>query len=275
MIDTIHRRTRFDLHLHTSRSDGRFGPDEVLRRCANQGLDVVALTDHALGTVAAPWVHEIEGRRLHVIAGAELSGMHHGREYHLLVYFPHHVPQRFLEFCEAQCQRRAQRYQDAVRNLGLSGLPAADPTARAGGRALTRLHLARALVERGHASSVSNAFRRFLGHAHGTVPRLEFPMVDAIRLARACGGVTSWAHPSVHDAERHLATFVAAGLQGLEGPRPFLTSRDRSWFRRQARRHGLFLTGGSDWHGWHGDQVGLFHLETHQLTDFVDALLAA
>src|SRR5690606_6371890 len=142
-------------------------------------------------------------------------------------------------------------------------------------RALTRLHLAHRLVERGMAVSSSDAFSRYLSERHGHVPRLSFPMVDAIRLARSHGGITSWAHPSVPDVERYLGTFVAAGLQGIAGLRPCLDSRDRNYFRRTARRHGLFLTGGSDWHGWSDASPGLFRLQATELRDFLDTLLAA
>lgn len=273
-IGTLRADTKIDLHLHTNRSDGRYAPEDVLRRCAAGGLEVVALTDHDLETVS-PGVHDIDGRRLHVLGGAEISGMHEGREHHLLVYFPGEVPAGFRAFCAAQCRERASRFESAVTSLGLPELGGPDEDAREGRRALTRLHLARALVARGHATNPSDAFARFLSVGHGHVPRLSFPMVDAIRMARANGGVTSWAHPSMPDVERHLEAFVAAGLQGLEGLRPYLTSRDRGFFRKMARRHGLFLTGGSDWHGWTSDDVGLFRLEARDLRDFLDALLAA
>lgn len=275
MIGTLRSNTRFDLHLHTDRSDGRYPLQEVLKRCSEGGLDVVAITDHDLETQAVG-VHTFGDRRLTVLGGAEISGMHEGREYHLLVYFPGDVPDGFRVFCAAQCRERAGRYQRAVQRLGLSAeLEEPDADARNGRRALTRLHLARALVETGHARDNADAFARFLGDSHGNVPALTLPMTEAIRIARSFGGITSWAHPSVKDVERHLSTFVTAGLQGLEGLRPYLTSRDRQAYRKAARRYGLFLTGGSDWHGWSGDDPGLFRLEARELGPFLDALQAA
>jgi hypothetical protein len=77
------------------------------------------------------------------------------------------------------------------------------------------------------------------------------------------------------DSTNVLRAFVAAGLQGIEGLRPCVDSRDRNFFRRMARRHGLFLTGGSDWHGWTDAGPGLFRLQASELRDFLDALLAA
>lgn len=275
MIGSLRPDTRIDLHLHTTRSDGKYEPAEVLRRCARGGLDLIALTDHDLGSPVATGLHEVEGRQLHVLGGAEISGQHAGREYHLLVYFPGPIPDGFQDFCAAQCRERAERYDAAVQNLEMDDLPPSDTDARAGRRALTRLHLARALVATGRARDSHDAFAQYLGGAHGHVPHLSLSMTDAIRVARAHGGVTSWAHPSVPDVDRHLDTFVAAGLQGLEGLRPWISAKDRNYLRRMARRHGLFLTGGSDWHGWSGDDPGLFRLQARELTDFLEALQAA
>ena len=70
------------------------------------------------------------------------------------------------------------------------------------------------------------------------------------------------------------ATFAAAGLHGLEVLRPRLGARDRGRLRRLARKHGLVLTGGSDWHGWAGERVGLFSVQLHEIADFVDTLAA-
>lgn len=275
MLKDLDKRVRVDLHLHTTLSDGAFGPDEVLERCATSGLDVVALTDHDLATTVRPGVHELAGRRLHVIAGAEMSGVHDGREFHLLVYFPGEVPTDFRQFCAQQCIERASRYQQAVAALEIPGLPAPDPEALTGRRSVTRLHLARALYEQGHVGSVAEAFSRWLGSRGGIVPHFHYELVDAIRMARACGGITSWAHPSMADVEAYLPELVKAGLNGIEALRPALNSRDRARMRKLAGRHGIFLTGGSDWHGWTGERLGLFALSRQDIGDFVDALEAA
>jgi predicted metal-dependent phosphoesterase TrpH len=261
---------RFDLHLHSARSDGRCAPDEVVERCASGGLDVIALTDHDLALGLEPGPREVGGRVVHLIAGAEVSGVHQGREYHLLVYFPGEVPEGFRSFCTQRASSRAVRYDSALENLGLSGLDGPGEEARAGELALTRHHLARALVQAGHARDLRDAFARFANDGH--VPLVDLPFVDAIRLVRQHGGVTSWAHPPVQALEDHLPTFVAAGLQGVEGFRPCLNARERRRILQLAKRHGLFLTGGSDWHGWHDGNPGLFSVERSPLGPFLETL---
>ncbi|MCB9664521.1 MAG: phosphatase [Alphaproteobacteria bacterium] len=261
--------------MHTNRSDGIVCPEEVVARAVASGLDVVALTDHDLTVDVAPGVHRDGSHAVHVLAGAELSGVHEGQEHHLLVYFPGDAPDAFRDFCAERCRERAVRYERSVEAIGLPGVEAPDAAACDGRRALTRHHLARALVDAGHASDVREAFQRFADDAHGHVPRVSLPFVDAIRIAREAGGVTSWAHPPLPALRRHLPAFVEAGLQGIEGLRPLLPARDRREIRALAKQHGLYVTGGSDWHGWAGDTLGLFTVERHDLDGFLAALQAA
>lgn len=241
--------------------------------CAAGGLDVIALTDHDLAPALAPGPREIDGRPLHLIAGTELSGVLDGREYHVLVYFPGEIPPAFRAFCAAQCRERAERYDLARASLGLP--PSPDPTAADGARALTRLHLAHALIDAGLVRSRTEAFTQHLGDHHGKVRPLSLPFDEAIRVARDAGGLTSWAHPPRPALDRYVERLVAAGLQGLEGLRPGMSSDERKHVRKVANRFGLYLTGGSDWHGWDANRPGLFRVTAAEIQGFVDALRAA
>ena len=270
---TFEHARRFDLHLHTTRSDGRFDPADVLARCARTGLDVVALTDHDLAAPITPGEHTVDGHTVHVIGGAEISGTHDGHEYHLLVYFPGAVPEAFRTFCKSQMQLRAERYAQAVTALNLDGVEGPDAEALAGERSIPRLHLARSVVAAGHASQLREAFDRF--RKTDAVPTIALPFTEAIRFAVEMGGITSWAHPPVKAAREHLETFVEAGLHGLEVYRPRVRPTDRRTLKKLAKRHKLVMTGGSDWHGWNGHDVGLFHVTRYELSDFLDRLYPA
>ncbi|MEQ1566766.1 MAG: phosphatase [Myxococcota bacterium] len=266
---------RFDLHLHSTRSDGKFEPDEVIRRCALGGLELVALTDHDLPSGPPPGLHSFEGREVYLLAGAELSGMWNGRELHLLVYFPDRVPESFASFCADQCRARASRFDRAISRLGLVGLAPAEAEAVRGEVSLTRHHLARRMVERGHVGHVRDAFTKYLSDFHGIVPPIDLGFLEAIAVARAAGGLTAWAHPTVAQVDANLPTFVAAGLEGIEVVRPGVSGEDRRKLRSAAKRHGLYVTGGSDWHGW-GDEsdLGLFRVEAAEIGGFLDRLRA-
>jgi predicted metal-dependent phosphoesterase TrpH len=265
----------YDLHLHTTRSDGTVEPEEVLRRCAEAGLDVVALTDHDLISELAPGPHRFGERAVHLLSAAEISATHDGRELHLLVYFPGEAPPAFRDFCREQTRQRAARYDEAVHNIGLEGLGTADVVARDGRRALTRLHLAQDLVRAGHVVDLREAFARYAGDRAGLVPPIALAYVDAIAMARDLGGVTSWAHPSVDDAEAYAAGLARAGLHAMETLRPRLTARDRKRLKKDAKRLHLAQTGGSDWHGLYGQPLGLFQVTRYELTEFLELLAAA
>lgn len=249
---TLRPRARFDLHLHTDRSDGVLAPGEVLRRCARGGLDVIAITDHDIGPSLAPGAHVVGERTIHLLHAAEVSGVHEGVEHHLLVYFPGEMPDAYRQRLRQLSVARAERYRRAVERLGLPDLPPPDAAADAGERAITRVHLTRAIVDAGHASDMGDAFRRYTGSHLGQVPPVELPYVQAIAEARQAGAFCSWAHPPLAAVEAHLETFVRAGLQALEASRPGLSGAERNRLLRLAHKHDLLVTGGSDNHGWTG-----------------------
>lgn len=264
----------FDLHLHSNRSDGVHSPRDVLQHAIRGGLDVIALTDHDLTLPFNHGTHVVDGQSIYVIAAAEMSGTHHGREFHLLVYFPGEVPAGFARFCTDQVKMRANRYNEAVNRLDLPGLEPAPAAAVEGRLSLTRLHLAQAIVASGHATSIDEAFAKYARYPN--VPNFDLPFTQCIEVAREYGGLTSWAHPPRQAVIEFLPAFVAAGLQGLEGIRPGLQRTDRTFYKKQARKYGLYLTGGSDWHGWHQSApVGLFRLTRSDLSDFLAALNTA
>lgn len=274
-LSDLPRSARLDLHLHSDRSDGCFSVDEVLRRAAAGGLDVISITDHDLAPSAELGVEQFGGQTLRVLRGCEVSGTYEGTELHLLVYFAGPVPEAFRSWCRGLAAARAERYERARAAIGLPGVPAADAAALAGDRALTRLHLSRALHEAGHVRSVREAFDLWTGDEHHTVPAVQLDFLEAIRVARAHGGLTSWAHPPLEKARQWTKRFARAGLQGLEVYRPGPGPMVRRSLKRLTLKHGLFPTGGSDWHGWSRQQLGAFALDPQQTQGFGVALRAA
>lgn len=263
--------TRLDLHLHTTRSDGRYSPEFVLEQCAARGLHTVALTDHDVPPSVAAGDHTFGDRTLRVLHGAEVSVQHADREYHLLAYFPGQMPEAFQSFLRTRAQARAVRFNGALEVLGFDDIPRADPEALAGERALTRHHLARALVESGRAGSIHSAFQGPLARRRKVVPPIDLDAQDALHMMRSHGAIPVWAHPTVDDAEAHAATFRSWGLQGLEALRASLSGTASAKLTRIALRHGLVITGGSDWHGW-TRRLGSFRVRSRMVQPFLDLL---
>ncbi|MFT4974899.1 MAG: putative metal-dependent phosphoesterase TrpH [Myxococcota bacterium] len=254
------RTLRLDLHMHSDRSDGRLPPQQVLERCALGGLDIIALTDHDLPPVLTAGTQQVAGRSIRVIHGVELSTMHEDTEQHLLVYFRDEIPAEFAAFCRQLVIARADRYDAAREAIGLPGIPPADEAARRGERSLTRTHIARAIVEAGHATTMNAAFDRWVGESAGLVPPVPVSFIGALQRAKEAGGVTSWAHPSLRRAESWVRDFAEAGLDALEVFRPSHGRTKREALLKLAWRHGLHMTGGSDYHGWTPGELGAFSM---------------
>jgi predicted metal-dependent phosphoesterase TrpH len=262
---------RYDLHLHTDRSDGNLSVEALITQCAQYRLDTIAITDHDFVSVPATHTRDIDGRKITVVAGAEMTGSHDGHEYHLLVYFPAEVPASFLAFCAGQTKARLHRITETMKTLDFEDPKLLDDDALQGKRSLTRHNLAKALVASGRERSLHTAFNGPLRNRSGLVPTFPTTFTEVISQSAKCGGITVWAHPPLTAVEAHLDTFVAAGLHGLEAIRPGHNRRTRKTLRRAADKHGLVVSGGSDWHGWHS-RPGLFYARTNEIEGLVALL---
>jgi hypothetical protein len=243
---------RADLHIHTTFSDGSYTPAEVLDLARRSGLAAIALTDH--DTVAAlPAAREAaRGTGVEIVPGVEITAEYRERELHLLGYFFRLDDAALNAALDRLREHRVGRFWEMVgrlRGCGVS-LDEGEVRRQVQGRAVGRRHLAELLVQARRASSMREAFARFL-HDQGraVVPKQRLPVAEAIALVRAAGGVAAWAHPSYDCIQETLAELHGLGLRAIEAVYPgFRTSRIRQ-LRGWAALHGLAITGGSDCHG--------------------------
>ncbi|MFG3135311.1 PHP domain-containing protein [Streptomyces sp. NPDC048211] len=248
---------RIDLHTHSTASDGTDTPAELVRNAAAAGLDVVALTDHdtvrghAAAKAALP-----EG--LTLVTGAELSCRVDGVGLHMLAYlFDPDEPELARER-ELVRDDRVPRAQTMVRKLRELGVPVEwEQVARiAGDGSVGRPHIATALVELGVVETVSDAFTPewLADGGRAYAEKHELDPFDAIRLVKAAGGVTVFAHPAAVKRgdvvpESAIAKLAAAGLDGIEVDHMDHDEPTRARLRGLARELGLLTTGSSDYHG--------------------------
>lgn len=242
-------RRPVDLHTHSTCSDGALAPEEVVRIAAARGVRHLALTDHdTLAGVPAATAAAAEAG-IELIPGIELTVWHH-REVHLLAYFVDARNVELLETTERQRKARIERVHLICARLAELGAPldAEAVLASADGN-VGRPHIARALVEAGHARTFDDAFRRFLGadaSAYVAAERLE--MADAIRIVHRAGGVAVIAHPGVEGLTEQVPEMARLGLDGVESEHPAHCARTARRFRSLARAHNLLISGGSDFH---------------------------
>ncbi len=248
---------RYDLHCHSTASDGLLAPAELAAHLAGCGVAVMALTDHdsTAGTGEAGRAAAALG--LGFLAGVEVSVSWRGQVLHVLgLDVDPGAPelQRGLARLQAEREERGRRMG---RRLERAGVPGAYEAARrlAGERPVGRGHFARGLVAKGYARDPQEAFRRFLrrgrpGYVAGRWAALE----EAVAWIQGAGGEAVLAHPlryglSSGALERLVAAFREAGGAALEvhsGPTPAEEARRLA---RLAARHGLAGTVGSDYHG--------------------------
>jgi 3',5'-nucleoside bisphosphate phosphatase len=251
---------RIDLHTHSTVSDGTFTPAQVMRAAAQAGLDVVALTDHD-GTggwdEAAPAAAEAG---VTFVPGVELSCRWYGVEpaipLHLLAYY---VDSAHPALDAEMARVRAARETRAEKMVGLMQADGLDVTwdevrGYASGAAVGRPHLAQALIKRGLAATVSDAFVPEMLGQRWRVPKEDTDVFGALSLVLAAGGVPVFAHPKATKRGRVvpdslIVEMAGAGLFGLEADHEDHTDEQRSQVRQLAQDLGLVVTGSSDFHG--------------------------
>ncbi|MEX0855927.1 MAG: PHP domain-containing protein [Gemmatimonadota bacterium] len=263
-----------DLHLHSSASDGTLPPEEVVALAVSARLDVIALTDHDTVQGVAGAIEAARQHPIAVIPALEISTTWDDSEFHILGYFIDPTDQELVAHVGRATQIRLDRLRTMVSRLADRGIevPFDQVEAVAGTSAPGRPHLARAMVDIGIVQSVPEAFDRFIGNDHPAyLPTRLLDPEQAIRLIQGAGGLAVWAHPPVNRLEALLPELRRWGLAGLEVYRPY-HSRDRMLqLERAARSHDLMVTGGSDWHGPEGGELGSFRVQASEVAEFLEA----
>lgn len=246
-----------DLHLHSTESDGTDPPAEVVQRAADAGLTTIALTDHDTldGIPAARRAASDAG--ISLIPGTELSVEWPTGTMHLLVYHLESGSGPLQDQLAMLRDARATRNEQILERLAAMGIEIslAAVHAEAGDGVVGRPHIAALLVERGHASSIAEAFDRFLARGRpGYVDRRRLDAFEAIDLALRSGAVPVLAHPhtigvGASDYETAFRRLADAGLAGIESYYAEYEPALRMHLAALSERLGLVPTGGSDYHG--------------------------
>jgi predicted metal-dependent phosphoesterase TrpH len=242
---------RFELHCHSTCSDGTEAPSVVAGRAAARGAAVFALTDHDTCAGSARTEAQNISR---VVRGVELSCDDDGRTVHVLAYDRGGdwavLENRLAAVREARRNRlRVMAAKLTQRGIKLDIEPL---VAEADRRSVGRPDLARAMVAAGAASSMKDAFARHLYDGGPVdVPHRALSLGEAVALGRAAGAALSLAHPHLYDerAAHYLRKFRADGLTGIEAYYGAYDTRERARWIAVADQHGATCTGGSDWHG--------------------------
>ena len=249
---------RIDLHAHSNVSDGTQAPGAVMASAAEARLDVVALTDH---DSTDGWAEaSLAARRLGValVPGMEIScRTREGISVHLLSYLHDPAHPGLLEEITKAKDARFTRAERMVSLLAEDYPLSWDDVIHhvAPGATLGRPHIADALVAAGVVADRTEAFDSILtSHSRYFVQHYAPDPALAVELVRAAGGVPVFAHPVASGrgrivGERTYQEMIDAGLAGLEIYHRDNPEEGRAFLRKLADRHGLLVTGSSDYHG--------------------------
>lgn len=253
---------RYDMHTHSTASDGALTPAELVRRAYALGLSGLAITDHDTLDGLDEAGDAVALLNMQLIAGVELScEVAHGDkkvEAHILGYFVEKPGAELLLRLRELQEHRLRRGQEMLRRLAALGMELPDLAAEyQHGGSLGRGLIGRKLVEAGFAADTDEAFDRWLSPGKPAyVPRMKLSVGEAVQLLHNNGAVAVLAHPIQLGADDVIPDIVAAGIDGIEVSHPDHAAADEERYRALAERFGLAMTGGSDFHA-EGQDDGL------------------
>lgn len=246
----------YDLHTHSTASDGTYSPAELVRQAAAAGVTVLALTDHD----STAGLDEAEAAALEtgiqLIPGVEISVTWADKTIHIVgLHIDRHsaVLRQGLNRLQAT---RIERAREIGRRLDHHGIPGTFEVARemAGDGMITRTHFARHLVFLGLAASVRDVFERFLTRGKpGYVPTRWAEMAHAVDWIRKAGGIAVLAHPQRYKLtaswmRRLIGDFKECGGAAIEVVSGAAPPSDTQTSAEYARRFQLYASSGSDFH---------------------------
>lgn len=245
---------RFDLHIHTTASDGTDSPEAVVALAAEKGFSIIAITDHDTMRGVPEAVAAGEKYGVRVIGGVEISAGGQ-TEVHVLGYGIRDA-ERLEQTLSLMRDKRAERMAAMVEKLRALGVDVTlDEVMALSDGSVGRSHLARVLIDKGVVRDVREAFARYLSPGKPAyVEREKLSVQQAVRLIADCGGLPVIAHPGQNHGESYWGrerfhALKAYGLRGIEVYHMAHGAAQAAAFERIARAENLLVTGGSDYHG--------------------------
>lgn len=244
---------KYDLHLHTTASDGRLNPAALVELARARGLEIIAVTDHdSVGGISEALEEAGRGARITVIPGVEINTDLPSGELHILGYF---IEYRDADLAQALRKirdsrvGRAQKMVEKLRGLGML-IEWSRVQEMAHGESICRPHIAQALLEKGFVGSEREAFDKYIGRdGPAYFGREKIQPADAVRIVKSAGGLPVLAHPAgIKDLDHLIVDLKSAGLVGLEAYYGEYDSNTVNRIVRLAGEHALLTTGGSDYH---------------------------
>jgi len=258
---------RIDLHVHTTASDGLYSPVQMVDMAVGMGLCAMAITDHdTVEGLPGACARAFE-KGFNLIPGIEFSIDFPGGTFHLVGLYLDYRDERLLAALRDLKSLRENRALRILEDLNKNGvfIPFDEVQKEAAGGSIGKPHFGRVLVRHGYAADLEQVFERFMVDGRpGDVPREKISAREGMDLIRGAGGIPVIAHPvslgldGPGAYDEFIGRLIPMGLRGIEA---YAAMHSREWmgtFLSLARKHGLLVTGGSDFHGDRGEEIGLW-----------------
>ncbi len=261
-------RVTADLHTHTVNSDGTYTVEELVKKAAEKGLKILAITDHDTvdGLRDEEKIKEYEKKYgIEIIKGIEMSCNLDGKDVHILGYFLNLEDKNFLKELDRIAEIRNERNEKIIKKLADLNLPVTMEELKeiVQGNVISKAHFAEIMLKKGYVSCKSDAFKNYLGKTGAAfVEKRDYKPADAVDILVKNGAFVSLAHPkliteNLQEVERIITDLIKHGLRGLEVNYYSFSQKDKEIYRKLAEKYNLIITGGSDFHGGNRVEVSL------------------
>lgn len=244
---------KIDLHIHTTFSDGKLTPAQIVQKSQAIGLKAIAITDHDTANGIPPAIDEANKyRNIEVVPGIEINTYYNGEEIHILGYYIDYDSAELKYILSDILKKRVERAVKIVEKLKQLGINISfnDISKKATGPSIGRPHIAQILIEKGYVESMEEAFEKFLNPGSPAyVPRYKLTPFYAIDLIKKSRGIPVLAHPGLLHSNQIIDELVDYGIMGIE-----VYHKDHTYVQVKAlidfaTEKNLLMTGGSDCHG--------------------------
>jgi hypothetical protein len=246
--------SQVDLHIHSTASDGKLNPQDIITRAVEAGLKVISLTDHDSVDGIIPALETANAYpSLTFIPGVEISTDLPDGEAHILGYFIDYTSPELAKTLLKSRDSRSGRGKRMVEKLNSLGINISWTRVQeiAGDGAIGRPHVAQAMMEKGYIAKFEEAFDRYIGHGGPAyVERDKMTPEEAVSMIVSAKGLPVLAHPfTVKNTEVMVKSLKRVGLVGLEVYYKDNTPQQTAVTLELAKKYQLIPTGGTDFHG--------------------------
>lgn len=265
-----------DLHTHSCFSDGTYMPNDILKLAHKNGIKAVAITDHDTIEGLTAISDDAKNLGIEIINGIEFSADYNGIEIHILGYFLDIENKNLLNLLDELKKTRDKRNNELIEKLQNIGLDITLDyvTSLSSYGLVTKAHFGVALVKKGYAKDIKDAFNIYLGKGKPAyVERVLLPYNDAIKIILEAKGIPVLAHPILYklsnsDLKLAIKNLKNAGLKGIECYYPSNTKNQTNTLLSLCKEFNLKATGGSDFHGDNRPNVTIGNIYLENKIDY-------